>query len=512
MNDVPPEAGLDAGTPQALAQAVARLRREVAAEGAALYRRWRPGLDRPGFAAGALNLAHYLSLRRRDLQPLQRELMRHGLSSLGRLEGRVLASLDAVGGALDAASGGPPRDWPPAPRRFFRGEARLRAHAAELLGPAPGAREGRIMVTMPSEAAGDPAWMRALVRQGMDLVRINCAHDDADAWARMAAHARAAGAAEGRAVRVLMDIAGPKIRTGAVRLPEDGRRLQPGDALLLRADAPPSDAAGAGFEAQCLPPEILARLSPGAAVAINDGKIAALVEEVLPGGAARLRITRTKPGGARLAPEKGLNLPGTDLAIEPLTPKDLRDLDSVARLADLVGYSFVQGADDVARLQAELARRRPDDWRRIGILAKIETLRAVRNLPEIIVAAAGRQPFGVMIARGDLAVEIGFARLAEIQEEMLWLCEAAHVPVIWATQVLETLVKTGLPTRGEMTDAAMAARAECVMLNKGPHVGEAVEALDGLLRRMAGHQSKKTHHLRALRSWAALGVAEPAPR
>ena len=134
-------------------------------------------------------------------------------------------------------------------------------------------------------------------------------------------------------------------------------------------------------------------------------------------------------------------------------------------------------------------------------MAKIETPRALYNLPDLIVQAAGRQPFAVMIARGDLAVEIGFERLAEMQEEMLWLCEAAPVPVIWATQVLESLVKKGLPSRGDMTDAAMSARAECVMLNKGPNVGAAIGALDGLLRRMAEHQFKKTPRLRALRSW-----------
>jgi pyruvate kinase len=125
----------------------------------------------------------------------------------------------------------------------------------------------------------------------------------------------------------------------------------------------------------------------------------------------------------------------------------------------------------------------------------------VRNLPEIIVAAASRQPLAVMIARGDLAVEIGFERVAEMQEEIMWLCEAAHVPVIWATQVLESLVRKGLPSRGEMTDAAMAARAECVMLNKGPYLVEAVAALDRLLGRMAQHQTKKTPRLRALQSW-----------
>jgi pyruvate kinase len=106
-----------------------------------------------------------------------------------------------------------------------------------------------------------------------------------------------------------------------------------------------------------------------------------------------------------------------------------------------------------------------------------------------------------MIARGDLAAEIGFERLAEIQEELLWLCEAGAVPVIWATQVLETLVKDGVPSRGEMTDAAMSARAECVMLNKGPALAEAVEVLDRLLTRMSANMSKKTPTLRALKSW-----------
>ena len=119
----------------------------------------------------------------------------------------------------------------------------------------------------------------------------------------------------------------------------------------------------------------------------------------------------------------------------------------------------------------------------------------------MLVRAAGHQPTAVMIARGDLAVEIGFARLAEMQEEILWLCEAAQVPVIWATQVLESYLKTGVPSRGEMTDAAMAARAECVMLNKGPYLFEALAELDQLLDRMSQHMAKKTPQLRPLQSW-----------
>ena len=112
---------------------------------------------------------------------------------------------------------------------------------------------------------------------------------------------------------------------------------------------------------------------------------------------------------------------------------------------------------------------------------------------------------GVMIARGDLAVECGFERLAEVQEEILWVCEAAHVPVVWATQVLDTLARRGVVTRAEVTDAAAAQRAECVMLNKGPHADLAVRMLDDILRRMSSHQEKKTAMLRRLRSIHAPG-------
>jgi pyruvate kinase len=133
------------------------------------------------------------------------------------------------------------------------------------------------------------------------------------------------------------------------------------------------------------------------------------------------------------------------------------------------------------------------------VVLKIETRRGFENLPGMLLAAMRTPCCGVMIARGDLAVECGFERLAEVQEEILWICEAAHVPVIWATQVLETLAKKGMPSRAEITDAAMGHRAECVMLNKGPHVVTAVQLLDGILRRMQAHQTKKRAMLRALK-------------
>ena len=130
---------------------------------------------------------------------------------------------------------------------------------------------------------------------------------------------------------------------------------------------------------------------------------------------------------------------------------------------------------------------------------KIETPEAVENLPSLLLQGMQRPAFGVMIARGDLAVEIGFERMSEIQEEILWICESAHVPVIWATQVLDTLNKSGIATRSEVTDAAHAAMAECVMVNKGEHIIQVIETLRDILHRSGGHHVKKRYTFRPMR-------------
>ncbi len=372
----------------------------------------------------------------------------------------------------------------------------LHTNTQALLGGMPDGA-GRIMVTLPTEAAQAPEFMLEIARRGADVVRINCAHDGPDTWAAMIENTRKAGDAVSRRIPVLMDIAGPKFRIGEVKR-QPGERIVAGNRFRLVADAA-AFSPDTTIEAVCEPPDVLDHLTIGTEVSFDDGKLGGIVEACAH-GSVTVRVERTQRKGFKMKPERGLTFPRANLHLDPLTADDLRDLDFVARHADMIGFSFVQSAADIARLQDELAARRAD-WRRLGIIAKIETAQAVTNLPDIIVRAAGRQPFGVMIARGDLAVAIGFERLAEMQEEILWLCESAHVPVIWATQVLEEMVKSGLPTRGEMTDAAMAGRAECVMLNKGPNVGEAITALRGLLQRMMEHQSKKTARLRALRSW-----------
>jgi len=285
-------------------------------------------------------------------------------------------------------------------------------------------------------------------------------------------------------------------------------RLNKGDTLLLVREPylgrpAVQDVNGNIVEparVSCSFPEVFADVHAGERILLDDGKIAGVVRAASADGLT-VEITQAREGGERLAADKGVNFPDSTLRLPALTEKDIRDLESVVGHADLVGLSFVQRDSDIRELQRHLQRL---NGTHLGIVLKIETRTAFDNLPSLLLTAMAAPSLGVMIARGDLAVEVGYERLAEVQEEILWLSQAAHVPVIWATQVLESLAKGGLPSRAEITDAAMGERAECVMLNKGPHVLDAIHTLDGILRRMESHQAKKSPMLRRLRAWDAL--------
>ena len=570
---------------------------------------WHPGIR---------NMLHYLALRSIDLRLLQDALSDAGLSSLGRAESHVLDSVQCTLQILRAALQMPPADFSGTTAiTREQGRQALTNNTLALLGSPPHQRSTHIMVTLSGDRVDDFDFFRNLLTAGMNIARINCAHDDPAIWQRLAEQVRTASRDTGQPCRILADLAGHKIRTGPLpevpgvihlsperdrlgrlqtpaqmtvlachkeialspagvdclllmasgsAMPQQGEdllchdargkervlvveriegqiitlqamqgcyftagnpwqsrrrrhvqghfvgipqsalplHLEVDDQLLLQSQP------GTGTPAQksrparisCTLPEVVAQLPVGQTVWMDDGKIAAIVMEQGPEGAL-LRITKTKPGGARLQAGRGLNFPGLALNLPALSAKDLEDLDTIIPLADLIGFSFVENAEHMRSMLEALRQRQGEH---LGVIAKIETAGAFHKLPEILLAALGRQPMGIMIARGDLAVEVGPERLAEVQEEILWLAEAAHLPVIWATQVLEQLTKKGVISRPEFTDAAMGVRAECVMLNKGPYAVEAVHTLNDILIRMQAHQHKKFSRLRALH-WGASTVS-----
>lgn len=279
--------------------------------------------------------------------------------------------------------------------------------------------------------------------------------------------------------------------------------LSAGDLLIVTRSLEPGRPATRDSRGQlltpasigCTLPEAFEDVRPGDAIWFDDGKIGGMVERVGP-DRVTVKITRARARGGKLLSDKGINLPDSALRLPALTKDDVADLEFVVKHADIVSLSFANSASDVELLHQHLKRLGGE---KLGVILKIETRRGFESLPEMLLAALRFKKCGVMIARGDLAVECGFERLAEVQEEILWICEAAHVPVIWATQVLESLAKEGFPSRAEITDAAMSERAECVMLNKGPHICAALVALDDILRRMQTHVTKKRSIFRSLR-------------
>jgi pyruvate kinase len=293
-----------------------------------------------------------------------------------------------------------------------------------------------------------------------------------------------------------------RARVGSIPPREGFLRLRAGDDVVIERGFEPGRPARQNDRGEviepasigCTLPQVFDDVKPGERIWFDDGAIGGVVAAVQQ-SRVEVHIDHAPPDGGKLRADKGINLPDSALNLPALTPADLRDLEFVVANADIVSLSFANAAADVELLQQHLLRLGGEH---LGVVVKIETRRGFEALPAILLRLLRNVRCGVMIARGDLAVECGFERLAELQEEILWICEAAHVPVIWATQVLDKLARTGAPSRAEITDAAMSERAECVMLNKGPHVRAAVALLDDILRRMQSHAEKKRSLLRPL--------------
>jgi pyruvate kinase len=234
-------------------------------------------------------------------------------------------------------------------------------------------------------------------------------------------------------------------------------------------------------------------LSIGQRVFLDDGIARAVVREARE-GRTDMSLEFTESQKVKIKVDSGIQIPRITEDMKALTETDVSNLERVIHDADIIGLSFVNTPNDVAQLRGILESYNNPT----GMVVKLETAHSFDYLPNILFELMKYPDVGLMIARGDLGLSVGFDRLSEIQEEILWLCEAAHIPVIWATQVLEKLVKKGLATRPEITDAAMSTRAECVMLNKGRYQDDALRSLSSIRSRMHGHFHKKKLNMRPL--------------
>jgi pyruvate kinase len=330
-------------------------------------------------------------------------------------------------------------------------------------------RHTKIVATL-GPACSDPDALRALLTGGVDVVRLNFSHGSHDTHASSHAAVREAAEATGRTVAVLQDLSGPKIRTGPL---EGGQpvTLTAGQTLRIAAGDQPGNR-----EIVYTPYEPLIRsVSPGDRLLLDDGRIELRVETL-----HHDEIVTSVVAGGPLGQKKGINAPGVALPASAVTEKDAADLRFGLELGvDLVALSFVQTAGDVQRA-LDIMR---DAGRSVPVIAKIERPAAVSNIDAILAVAQG-----VMVARGDLGLEVPLEQVPRMQKHIIRRARAAGLPSILATQVLESMRVDPRPTRAEVSDAANAVDegADAIMLAGetavGAHPVRAVETLDAIIR------------------------------
>ncbi|KAK6135350.1 hypothetical protein DH2020_030910 [Rehmannia glutinosa] len=544
------------------------------------------------YSASATNILHYLALKSLDTEQIKEELSSIGLLNLETVNAHVLSSLAAciqtlISSRSDSllslklSSESLPVHKSLNDKKLDLGMTAMTKRASSnrdlLLGTLSGQKMAHIMVTVGQEVVENDAHITDLINSGTTTFRINCAHGNPEIWSKIIRTVKRCSRLLEKPCRILMDLAGPKLRTGRLKdgpcvvkispkrnafgstvraaqvwltpqgagpppahlspdviLQVDGQdfldklevddsvkfsdargkrrtltilskypifsgvgfmaecsntayvesgtalyikdkrrkssvgfvvdvppsqqfvRLRVGDLLIISRDSSdeqdtsPSSAVGA-HKVTCPSGYLFDSVKPRDPIAFDDGKIWGVVKGT---SISEVIVTITHAGlkGTKLGSEKSINIPESDIRYEGLTSKDLKDLDFVAAHADMVGISFIRDVNDIVLLRQELAKRKIS---KLGVVLKIETKGGFEKLPLLILEAMkSPNPLGVMIARGDLAVECGWEKLADIQEEIISICGAAHVPVILATQVLESLVKTGVPSRAEITDAA----------------------------------------------------------
>lgn len=325
-------------------------------------------------------------------------------------------------------------------------------------------RNAKIVATL-GPASSDPQTVRQLFLAGVDVFRLNFSHGSHDDHRARFQVLRALEQETGRPIAILADLQGPKLRVGVFA--SGPVQLAEGAAFRLDLDSAPGTAERVGLPH----PEIFAALVPGADLLLDDGKLRLVVERCGPDFAE----TRVAVGG-RLSERKGVNVPGVVLPITALTAKDRRDLALALEMgADWIALSFVQRPEDVAEARALIGDR-------AAIVSKLEKPSAIEQLDAIVALSDA-----IMVARGDLGVEMPAERVPAIQKRIVRSCRRLGRPVIVATQMLESMIDSPVPTRAEASDVATAIYdgADAVMLSaesaSGKHPIEAVKMMNRIL-------------------------------
>lgn len=343
-------------------------------------------------------------------------------------------------------------------------------------------------------ASGSPQVIEDLIREGMDVARLNFSHGSYEEHSLAIRYVREASLKLRKPVAILQDLSGPKIRTGLIQ--KEPALLEEGTTFTLTS----RDIPGNEREVSITYPLFPQKVRSGQVILLADGLPELEVEEVTSTD-IKCRVVK----GGELASHQGINLPEASLEIPPLSDKDQRDLlFGIEQGVDFIGISFVRKAEDILRVREVLEEKGKEE---ISLIAKIEKREALRNIDEIIKVADG-----IMIARGDLGVEIPLQEVPLVQKEIIKKCNLTGKPVITATQMLESMIENPRPTRAEVTDIANAIfdGTDAIMLSEETALGKYPVESAVMMSKIALETEKSLDYERILQE-RALSVKATAP-
>ncbi|HAM79649.1 pyruvate kinase [Ornithinibacillus bavariensis] len=432
------------------------------------------------------NLCSYLALNSIVKPEINSILVEEGFLPLNKSSSHIMYTINKIIEHLEGSGNSHKNDYLTVKDSIVRREMR----SIELFGRGNDDIPN-IMVTLDASMLENPKVFEELILGGMTIARINCAHDNLDIWKSLihtlrATEERMNNTADATisSCKIYIDLPGPKIRIGKLKVSKQKGeyiKVKKGDTLRIYRDchyfgSPSSNETPASIGITI--PKALRNVRVGDRISIDDGKIFAKVTSVQKEYIdSEIVLARNKV--EKLKPNKGINFPDSlvHLSVPTVTERDLIILENMHQEIDMVGISFINQPKDIQIVKEKIEQLSSE---KIGIIAKIETKQALFSLSQIILEGLNHQPFGVMIARGDLAVEIGMEQLASAQEGIMEICDAGHVPIIWATGVLDRMNKKNIPSISEITDAYWGLRADCIMLNKGPYVPYSIEFIHQL--------------------------------
>lgn len=337
-----------------------------------------------------------------------------------------------------------------------------------------------IMVNIKRETLNGFQHLIPLIQEGVSQFRINCAFGTHAEWLQMINNVKQAGTFCGSDCKVLLDMAGPKIRIEAIYengLSKADALLKVGRRILLGGKRSSGNIKGLYFQVDI--PDLARLIKVGDPVRFDDSKVEAVVIDV-DADCLILEVRKLITAETELTVGKGINFPTFTHAVDPLTSKDRSDLEFAVKYADVISFSFTHLPEDIDKFIAEIKKHTAE---LPPVVIKIETQTALNRLREILIWCYQIPNVTILIARGDLVSECGFERLAANQEYIFKLAKEAGLPVILATEVLEQMNQLGMPSRSEMIDAHYALDADQILLNAGSNAVQCAQMLKALKRR-----------------------------